>query len=99
LGDGAPSHLPPSSANPAMVRVSRWAQVFLTQSLPRPDEYRLSRTLETTPSSPTLQAWRYISAPFMAFIGDRDTEVLLPIRGECMSDGRSEPLSEPAIFV
>ena len=32
-----PSHLLPSSAKPAMVSVSRCAQVFLTQSLLRPD--------------------------------------------------------------
>ena len=46
-----------------MVRVSRWAQVFLIQSLPRPEAYRLSRTFQTTPSKPTEQACLYISGP------------------------------------
>src|SRR5438034_11380128 len=53
----------PASAKPAMVSISRWAQVFFTQSLPRPEGYRLSRTFETTPSSPTLHACSNISPP------------------------------------
>src|SRR5436190_200188 len=58
-----PSQSLPSSAKPAMVSVSRWAQVFFTQSLPRPEGYRLSRTFETTPSNPTLHACSNISPP------------------------------------
>jgi hypothetical protein len=46
-----------------MVSVSRWAQVFLTQSFERPVGYLLSRTLETTPSRPVLQACLNISWP------------------------------------
>src|SRR6266581_849644 len=40
-----PSHFLPSSAKPAMASVSRWAQVFFTQSLTRPETYRLSADL------------------------------------------------------
>src|SRR6266446_3762369 len=58
-----PSHFLPSSANPAMASVSRCAQVFFTRSLTRPEAYRLSRTFETTPSRPLLQACLYISRP------------------------------------
>src|SRR5260370_5992756 len=56
-----PSSLHSFSAKPAIGSVSRWAQAFFTQSLPRPDLYRPSRTLDTTPSSPTWQACWYIS--------------------------------------
>src|SRR5450631_4671933 len=41
----APSHLLPSSANPAMASVSRMAQVFFTQSLMRPETYRHRRPM------------------------------------------------------
>src|SRR5258708_28272631 len=58
-----PSSLHSFSAKPAIGSVSRWAQAFFTQSLLRPDLYRPSRTLDTTPSSPTLQACWYISWP------------------------------------
>ena len=53
----------PSSAKPAIVRVSRCAQVFLTQSLLRPVGYPPSRTLDTTPSRPSLQACPNIAWP------------------------------------
>src|SRR6476619_350047 len=45
-----------ASANPSMVSVSRCAHVFLAQSFDRLVGYLLSRTLETTPSRPVLQA-------------------------------------------
>ena len=46
-----PSNWLAFSANPAIGNVSRCAQVFLTQSLPRPAGWRLSPTFETTPST------------------------------------------------
>jgi hypothetical protein len=46
-----------------VVSVSRCAQVFLTQSFPRPEPYRLSPTLETTPSTPIPPACLNISGP------------------------------------
>jgi hypothetical protein len=52
-----------SSAYPAIGSVSRCAQVFFAQFLLRPETYRLSRTLETTPSRPTEQACLNISRP------------------------------------
>src|ERR1700722_9700066 len=51
-----PSNLLALSAKPAIASVSRCAQVFFTQSF-----VRLSRTLETTPSSPMPQACLNIS--------------------------------------
>lgn len=56
--------LPSSSAKPVMVRgFARRTQVRFTKLWPRPLEYALSRTFETTPSKPSLQTRVNVSAP------------------------------------
>ena len=63
LADLDSSELVALDHNPAIGSVSRWAQVFFSQSWLRPELYLLSRTFETTPSSPSEQACWYISRP------------------------------------
>jgi hypothetical protein len=60
-----PSHLLPSSAKPAIVNVSRWAQVFLTQLLPRPD---MDHFKDHAPRADTLPVERieFIASPSWA---------------------------------
>jgi hypothetical protein len=60
-----PIHFLPSSANPAMASVSRWAQVFFTQSLPRPDAHHFK---DHAPRADTLPVERieFIASPSLA---------------------------------
>jgi hypothetical protein len=52
---------------PAMVNVSRQAQIVLTQVLPRPEKHTLPPARKSTPSSRTLQ----VEGSAAAHIGDR----------------------------
>ena len=65
--------------------------VFLTHVLPRPETKALSRTFETTPSSPTLQACWYISWPSILKLSLNWTLVHRPRQRMTHNDDLIEP--------